>query len=92
MAGAARRFRPSGISESPQVRPVSAVANRKNAIHSNSHAMPLTPEQRAELDGLGPADVRIKRMGARPGDAVVPGFQTGAPGGLGGILQRSTRQ
>ena len=40
--------------------------------------MTLTPEQRAELEALGPETVRGKSSLARPGRNVpVPGFKTG---------------
>jgi hypothetical protein len=52
--------------------------------------MALTPEQRAELEKLGPDNVRIKLVAGGPGaGASVPGFRTGHPGGLGGLMTRS---
>jgi hypothetical protein len=52
--------------------------------------MALTPEQRAELESYGPDLVRVKLLAGGPGgSAAIPGFKTGAPGALGGILIRS---
>jgi hypothetical protein len=52
--------------------------------------MALTPDQRAELEALGADTVRVKLITGGPGaGASVPGFKTGHPGGLGGIITRS---